>query len=245
MAFLLEEEKPQVDEDIEVKRMRRLEHLRAIRASNPISEDGSGWVTLSPKPSNLNDSNSDLSPPRKQTARDNTTTDELKHSREDNDLSPPRQQRMRHHTPWPEPDNPSSYMSPAHNRRARNDTPSPGRDRKPGKEDMDLSPPRQRGKLHHTPSPEPYKGPVRSSDLSPPRNRRVRNNTPSPPRQRRRHHYTPSPEPECSPRRDNDISPPRRPRRDSPYNGDLRASPVSDLSPPRKSRNDGEEYEYI
>lgn len=254
-----EEEKPQIDEDIEVKRMRRLEQLRAIRASNPISEDGSGWVTLSPKSSNLNNSNSDLSPPRKQTARNDTPSPEpeLKPSGEDNDLSPPRQRRMRHHTPSPEPDNPSSYLSLARNRRARNDTPSPEHDRKPGKEDLDLSPPRQQRKRHRTPSPESGKGPLRSLDLSPPRNRRVRKDTPSPerhtrpgkedvdlspPRQRRRHHHTPSPEPNMkpgrSPRHDDDISPPRRPRRDSPYQDDLRAAPGSDLSPQRKNRND-------
>ena len=38
--FYVDEEKPQVDEDIEVKRMRRLEQLRARRAYNAISEDG-------------------------------------------------------------------------------------------------------------------------------------------------------------------------------------------------------------
>ncbi|RYR32608.1 hypothetical protein Ahy_A10g047142 [Arachis hypogaea] len=45
-----DEEKPIVDEDIEVKRMKRLEQLRAI------SQDGSGWISLSDL--------QDISPPR-------------------------------------------------------------------------------------------------------------------------------------------------------------------------------------
>ncbi|XP_062120196.1 uncharacterized protein LOC133834562 [Humulus lupulus] len=175
-----EEEKPQIDEDIEVRRMRRLEHLRAIRASNPISEDGSGWVTLSPKHANLN---SDLSPPRKHTARNDTPSPELKPSEVDNDFSPPRQRRTCHHTPSPEPDNQNSDLSPPRNGRARNDTPSPERDRKPVKEIVDLSPPRQWRRRHHTQSPEPDKGHV-ALDLSPPR--KSRNDDLSPPRKNTR-----------------------------------------------------------
>ncbi|CAH8304019.1 unnamed protein product, partial [Eruca vesicaria subsp. sativa] len=37
------DERPVVDEDIEVKRMRRLEEIKARRAQNAIAEDGSGW----------------------------------------------------------------------------------------------------------------------------------------------------------------------------------------------------------
>ncbi|KAI4972623.1 hypothetical protein ZWY2020_003548 [Hordeum vulgare] len=40
------DEKPQVNEDIEVKRMRRMEAIRAARPYNSIANDGSGWVTL-------------------------------------------------------------------------------------------------------------------------------------------------------------------------------------------------------
>lgn len=47
LLILLDEEKPIVDEDIEVKRMKRLEQLKARRAYHDISEDGSGWVPLS------------------------------------------------------------------------------------------------------------------------------------------------------------------------------------------------------
>jgi hypothetical protein len=46
----LDEEEPQVhEEDIEVKRTRMLELIRAQRAYNAIAEDGSRWVTFSPK----------------------------------------------------------------------------------------------------------------------------------------------------------------------------------------------------
>jgi len=40
------DDRPLVDEDIEVKRMRRLEAIRAARPYNAIAEDGSGWVTV-------------------------------------------------------------------------------------------------------------------------------------------------------------------------------------------------------
>ncbi|KAK7827348.1 bud13 like protein [Quercus suber] len=87
-----DEEKPQVNEDIEVKRMRRLEQLRARRAYNAISEDGSGWVSLSPKCLNSNDPNSDMSPPRKQRIRNDTPSPEPEQDfgRDNIDLSPPR-----------------------------------------------------------------------------------------------------------------------------------------------------------
>ncbi|KAD4385075.1 hypothetical protein E3N88_25243 [Mikania micrantha] len=62
-----DEEKPQVDEDIEVKRMKRLEQLKAQRPFGVISEDGSGWVSVSDNAKKLtsDDMNSDMSPPRK------------------------------------------------------------------------------------------------------------------------------------------------------------------------------------
>jgi len=40
------DDRPLVDEEIEVKRMRRLEAIRAARPYNAIVEDGSGWVTV-------------------------------------------------------------------------------------------------------------------------------------------------------------------------------------------------------
>ncbi|KAK4420427.1 hypothetical protein Salat_1993000 [Sesamum alatum] len=66
-----DEEKPQVDEDIEVKRMRRLEQLGSGSPFGAISEDGSCCVsvlrndTLSPRPEQQSDdpADADLSPP--------------------------------------------------------------------------------------------------------------------------------------------------------------------------------------
>ncbi|KAF3431732.1 hypothetical protein FNV43_RR26467 [Rhamnella rubrinervis] len=221
-----DEATPQVDEDIEVKRMRRLEQLRARRPYNAISEDGSGWVTLSQEISNLNNSNSDMSPPRKHRARNDTPSPErdLKpsgSSRENTDMSPPRQRRRLHHTPSPETDmgpsdaiEPSSNLSPPCKHSARNDELSPGSKLK----NTDLSPPRQQARHYHTPSPGPDRKSVHPGldpDISPPS---------------RRHHATEVP----------DLSPPRRGHRSSPYQDDVHASPGSDLSPPRKSRRDVE-----
>ncbi|KAJ8755463.1 hypothetical protein K2173_019261 [Erythroxylum novogranatense] len=252
------DEKPLVDEDIEVKRMRRLELIRSKRAINAIAEDGSGWVSLS----EAVDLSSNMSPPRRRMSRNDTPSPEaegkdfkedsdkgrrntlpeadFKPSREeDTDLSTPRlRQRV------------NSNLSPPRMRRDRNDTPSPETELKHSKEDTDLSPPRQRQRVN--------------SDLSPPRRRRARNDTPSsepelkrlkedtdisPPRSRRKRRDTPSPGPE--------ISPPRRPqaqsldnfgrrkyempassdvyRRRGAHRGD---SPGYDISPPRKSRKE-------
>ncbi|XP_042974609.1 BUD13 homolog [Carya illinoinensis] len=111
------EEKPQVDEDIEVKQMKRLKQLKAMRPYNAISEDGSGWVSLSPKAANSNDPNPDMSPPGKPAILNDTPSPEhelkpadfgrgsadlspsgqqLKHQQNDTtsdfpDISPPRQ----------------------------------------------------------------------------------------------------------------------------------------------------------
>ncbi|KAK7389958.1 hypothetical protein VNO78_25255 [Psophocarpus tetragonolobus] len=208
-----DEEKPQIDEDIEVKRMKRLEHLRARRPYHAISEDGSGWVSLSTKPENPINAN--------------------------NDISPPRKQRVRYDTPSPEPElNPSTSKRKdadlsARHRLKRNDTPSPNH----GTSDLqDISPPR-RGR-HDSPSRDALHGSV-ASDLSPAR--KIRKNPTRPglldiSRRRSPQHLTP-------PRRGrhdyetsdlDDLSPPRRSRHDSPSEDVLHGSVASDLSPPRK-----------
>ncbi|KAG6571223.1 BUD13-like protein, partial [Cucurbita argyrosperma subsp. sororia] len=92
------DEEPQVDEDIEVTRMRRLEELKAKRPYNSISEDGSGWVSLSPNHANSSMVNGDLSPPRRTRARNDTPSpsNELKPSvsgEEGEDFSPPRRRQ--------------------------------------------------------------------------------------------------------------------------------------------------------
>uniref|UniRef100_A0A7N2N243 Uncharacterized protein n=1 Tax=Quercus lobata TaxID=97700 RepID=A0A7N2N243_QUELO len=230
--FYVDEEKPQVDEDIEVKRMRRLEQLRARRAYNAISEDGSGWVSLSPKFLNSNDPNFDMSPPRKQRIRNDTPSPEpeQKHSysaRDNIDLSPSQP-------------NLNNDMSPLRQWRVRNDSPSP----EPGvKLSSDLSSPRQRVPRSTS----------LNSDMSPPRRRHVfadndRRNPDISPLRRGRH---------GSPYQDDfhaplgsDLSPPRKSRkglgrpgspdlsppcRHSTETNALHASLLPDLSPPRKS----------
>jgi pre-mRNA-splicing factor CWC26 len=156
-----DEEKPQVDEDIEVKRMRRLEELRARRPYNAISDDGSGWISLSPNHAKSSDPNSDMSPPRKQRVRNDTPSPEpeLKPSdsgRDNTDLSPPRQQRKHHHTPSPD-------ISPP--RRGCRD--SPYQDDFRASLGSDLSPPRKSQK---------DVGRNGSPDLSPLRRRRIETN---------------------------------------------------------------------
>lgn len=258
-----DEEKPQVNEDIEVKRMRRLEQLRAKRGLNDISEDGSGWVTLSPKHSNMNNSNSDLSPPRKRTARNDTLSPEpgLKRSGsgEGSDLLPPRQRGRRHTTPSPEPD---MDFSLAPNRRVRYDTPSPEHGGKPRKEEMDLSPPRRGRARNDTRSPEHNRKPVKEGlDLLPPRRGRARNDTPSPspnrkpveenldmppPRRGRARNDTPSPERyRRTVKEDVDLSlsQQRRKRHHTPSpEPDVKSKRPSrvdnDISPPRRRHRD-------
>ncbi|CAN4116786.1 unnamed protein product [Withania somnifera] len=220
-----DEELPQVNEDIEVKHMKRLEQLRARRPFGSVSEDGSGWVSVS---STSNNVISDLSPPRKRLGRNDS--------------------------PSPEPQlNPSIpatyYLSPPRKPRARNDTPSPERGPKhPSTQEDDLSPPLKRSAKNetqrtriHTPSPEPQLKPSisKDADMSPPWKRRVRNDTPelemkslstrdsdsSPPCRRRAQNDTPESDMKSLSSRAVDISPPRR----QPKSG-----PSADLSPPRR-----------
>ncbi|OMO99082.1 Bud13 [Corchorus olitorius] len=162
------------------------------------------------------DLNSDISPPRRQRARNDTPSPEpgLRHSnsqREVEDLSPPRKLRS-----------PSSKsdLSPPRKSRTRHDTP-------PAREDYDLSPPRRKASpprksrtRHDTP-------PAReNADLSPPRRKA------SPPRKTRTRHDTPPA------REDADLSPPRRKaaQTGSLDNRVKAEREGTDLSPPRKRR---------
>uniref|UniRef100_A0A2P2JWX8 BUD13 homolog n=1 Tax=Rhizophora mucronata TaxID=61149 RepID=A0A2P2JWX8_RHIMU len=156
-----DEEKPIVDEDIEVKRMRRLELIKSKRAYNAIAEDGSGWVSLSPKRSRSVDLGSDMSPPRKRRTRNDSPSPELEgkvlgSGAEAADLSPPRRRR----TPSLEPDGMMAHFDgqdldlspPRRRQRTRNDTPEAEPESK-----ANLSPPRQQRRRHYTPSHEPDK----------------------------------------------------------------------------------------
>ncbi|ONH92908.1 hypothetical protein PRUPE_8G202500 [Prunus persica] len=154
-----DEDKPFVDEDIEIKRMRRLEALRAKRPFNAISEDGSGWVPVG-QSSPPKISSSDISPPRRHRINSEPGSVSPGDRAEDVDLSPPRQRRKRHHTPSPEPatnqDQLPTDLSPT--RKSRNvdsDLSPPRKSRKDV--DRDLSPPRKSRK---------------DVDLSPPRKKK-------------------------------------------------------------------------
>ncbi|KAK0595308.1 hypothetical protein LWI29_005459 [Acer saccharum] len=214
-----EEEKPQVDEDIEVKRMKRLEQLRLRRPYNAISEDGSGWISLDLVNADSNKQNSDMSPPRKPRARNDTPSPEPEaklpaSGRDDSDLSPPRQRRNRQDTPSPKFDSErvrssglNSDLSPPRKRRARNDSPSPEPEEKPKRVNADLSPPRQQRKRDMSSSQRarqsfPIEDGMHAGGL--------------------------------------DLSPPRKKRNDvgGPENDITRASLAPDLSPPRKNRKE-------
>ncbi|CAI0395854.1 unnamed protein product [Linum tenue] len=173
------DEKPQVDEDIEVKRLKRLEQVRARRPFNSIAEDGSGWVsfdkpsshrrndTPSPEPEPRRSRESeDMSPPRRQVNRDNASLD--------SDMSPPRKQRARSDV------EDEDFSPPRRPRaRARYDTPSPEPDEsRASRKNVDLSPPRRkRNDVVPSGSRDPTRatadGNSLNEDLSPPRKKKA------------------------------------------------------------------------
>ena len=231
-------EKPLVDEDIEVKRMKRLEQLRARRPYHAISEDGSGWVSLSSKPVNPINLNDDMSPPRKQRVRNDMPSPEpeLNPSTADRkaaDLSPSHQQLKRNDTPSPEHDSQPAHskglhsdLSPPRKHRVQGATISPAHEPRPLEskfEDTDLSPPRQSQRGHRKPDTDSAYDTNLSPDISPPR--------------RSRHLIFEDDEKMNYKTSDlQDLSPPRRRRHDSPDQDNLHESEASDLSPPRKSQ---------
>ncbi|CAN1323110.1 BUD13 homolog [Linum perenne] len=173
------DEEPQVDEDIEVKRLKRLEHLRAKQSINPIAEDGSGWVSLSPKRADPFGISSDMSPPRQNATRNDTPSPEPERSRENmhrhfsSDISPPRKQRSRD-------DSQDEDFSPPRKPRKqrRYDTPSPEHVPKDSRQGADLSPPRKRRKDFVTPRSgvptcSSANDNLLNDDLSPPRKKRA------------------------------------------------------------------------
>lgn len=201
MQILTEEEKPVVDEDIDVKRMRRLEQVRSQRPFGVISEDGSGWVSLSstPNPMISENQSSDISPPRKRRPRNDTPSPERVQQLDISasaDSSPPRQTK------------PSRFSG---GRTARHDSPSPENDAVSDKE-TDLSPPRRQQRDKYASSPEPvgrslHHKVATDSDISPPR--RVRRDSKS--IDNLDNYDTTGPPPSVS-----DLSPPRKKRKESP-----------------------------
>ncbi|KAL0374424.1 UNVERIFIED_CONTAM: hypothetical protein Sradi_3358100 [Sesamum radiatum] len=241
---LADEEKPQVDEDIEVKRMRRLEQLRSRRPFGAISEDGSGWVSVSDAPNNVKpeDQNSDISPPRKRRLRNDTPSPRPEQQCDvpaEADLSPPRQSRKHSRSPPPNETRTSPFRG---GRTARFDTPSPEPYMEASASDRvtDLSPPR-RQQRNKDESPEPNRmsshPKATDSDISPPR----------------RGHHDSRYQNDTRASLKADLSPPRKLKNDRSRsivsarksihelddNDTVDPGPsVSDLSPPRKRRKE-------
>ncbi len=247
--MLILDETPVVDEDIEVKRMRRLEQIKQIRAYDAIAEDGSGWVSVSSTFASSVSRNSDISPPRKKRTRKDTPSPEPRMNvtsagRENEDLSPPRKSRPRNDTPSPKPktnkpEREDVDLSPPRKHMARKDSRSPEYRVGTSMKEADLSPPR-RGAVKDMSAPAKSQG-GEDADLSPPRKRKVCDDTLSPqhrlepsrdnagmfpPKNHRARYVSLSPKE----RKNADLSPPhqRHRRHHTP-------SPDHDLSPPRRS----------
>lgn len=261
------DERPQVDEDIEVKRMRRLEAIRAARPYNAIADDGSGWVTVAapeepnggstprrrndtPSPERGGAGRKDLSPRWRRQRRD-TPSPEQGGVAGKKDLSLPRQRRRRRDTPSPECNDiaeQGDLSPPRKSRQQENPTPPRRRAHHDSEEPQDLSPP-QRRMRHDSEEPQVLSPPRRRAqhdseepkDLSPPR-RRTHNDTEepkdiSPPRRRTRHD---SEEPKGL------SSQQRRAQRNSKELHDLSprrrvarhdSDVLKDLSPPRREKH--------
>ncbi|XP_061992577.1 uncharacterized protein LOC133710511 [Rosa rugosa] len=198
-----EEEKPLVDEDIEVKRMKRLELLRARRPYDAISEDGSGWVKVPLKREGSEEA--DLSPPRKRfhsPSPEPGMTSRKSRRGGDEDLSPPRKSR-----------NNVEDLSPP--RKSRNNVEDLSPPRKRRNNVADLSPPRKSRNNGDGDLSPPRKSRNIVADLSIPRKRRNNGDADlSPPRKSRRGI-------------DEDLSPPRKKKQVSP--GPLKEKPKSGL----------------
>ncbi|KAH9616805.1 hypothetical protein KSS87_021755 [Heliosperma pusillum] len=232
------EGEPQVHEDVNVKFMKRMELLKAKGSYNQISEDGSGWVSVTEtaKCSDSVKAMSDSSPPRNKKARFDTPSPEAgkkpsDSSKGDSDLSPPRQGRRRNDSPSPTRSGGSgggdaADLSPPRQRRRANRSPSPQLNSKSKSlkdSIVDLSPPRKHGRRYDSPSPEPNNAldAGYNSDLSPPR-RQGRSQISHPTATARKMLVSNA----------DDLSPPRRAH---PFkSSDSRGS--EDLSPPRKGR---------
>lgn len=103
----VDKEKPLLDEDIEVKHMKRLEQVRARHPYHAISEDQSGWVLFSSNSENPISSINDMYPPHKRKGVDLSPHQQLKKidtpspnygTSDLQDISPPRR-RGRHDSP--------------------------------------------------------------------------------------------------------------------------------------------------
>lgn len=226
--------------------MKRLEEIRSRRPYLAISDDGSGWVSVSdaPKPSDSENGVSDMSPPRKRRARFDTPSPERESKPSSTEIREPNPNSEKTLTPDRNP------SPPRREPRSRVES-SDYRGKNSGRHDSpDLSPPRRsssdfgRRNLERPDSP----------DLSPPR----RNRPSTVPLDLERKNSERVESPDLSPprrshpsaaasdfRRKNlerndspDLSPPRLGRKRSPEFNASHATSGGDLSPPRKNRKD-------
>eukprot|EP01018_Ginkgo_biloba_P010069 Gb_35391 [translate_table: standard] len=248
------DEKPQITEDIEVKRMRRLEEVRMRRPYLTVAGDGSGWVTISDTKNN--GSHSSCLSPSRQNQQDLSHDRKAGHDLPDESLSPPRRDcsdaHQRDSLPAKQCNSDSSDEFRLANNRScslspdsdyHNSLQSPVRENRSGS--PNALPPR---KVRHD-SPDlspPRKTQSGSPDLSPPRKSQkdksaYRRDQKEFPFSHDSRYLSPA---KVSENKDRDFSLPRKVRHDSP---DLspprkpqRGSP--DLSPPRKSQKDKSGY---
>ncbi|KAF9595321.1 hypothetical protein IFM89_038473 [Coptis chinensis] len=250
-----DEEKPQVNEDIEVRRMKRMEMIRSRRPYHAISEDGSGWIAVSnsvnhhgnqspvqelqgKKRLNSISPDNDLSPMRRSHSQTNERSDSP-------DLSPPRRNRI------------SSQPSSG----SMDEDISPPRRNRANVESVDISPPRRNRPISQKIDSLP-------GDISPPRRNRPTSHKSdasaediSPPRRNRSHpEIIDASKEDVSPRRNfqhsqksnvsgKDLSPPRKSKvleisksfDLSPPRKNQRVTPLADLSPPRRSKSNSKE----
>lgn len=206
------DEKPQVTEDVEVKRMKRMEHLKMHKPYLAVSDDGSGWVTVSEtKKAGIN--SNDLSPKRQ-------SSEYVPHDRHVQCTSPDQSLSRRRRD--------QSNIHPTDSLLAHTNF-----------EFGNLSPKSNYHEAHHSllreheggvlnPWP-PRKVRHDSPDLSPPRNARTTSPDLSPPRKCQKDTFLDSPD--LSPQRKpwtkyQDLSPPRKPQNISPNKRDTNESPL-------------------
>ncbi|XP_068668057.1 uncharacterized protein [Aristolochia californica] len=192
-----DEAKPQIDEDIEVKRMKRLEEISLKRPYLVVSDDGSGWVSISDTSKHQSSSNEVLNLPSPKKGHSHSQLSESNLSNEIPDLSPPRCRQRRADTPSPvhdieqvksvrpdlefspeerQMDHLNSDLSPPRRRQRRADTPPEHESRHSmsNVHDRCLSPSRQHSQANAADLSPPRRGAhvFSSEDLSPPRKSR-------------------------------------------------------------------------
>ncbi|CAM6046015.1 unnamed protein product [Sphagnum compactum] len=183
---------PQVIEDVEVKRMHKMEMLKQHRPYMSVANDGSGWVSQSEQdlsPPRRNVQNQDLSPLRRSSVWSPDLSPPRRRKAQDQDLSPPRRSNVR-----------SPDFSPPRRKKAQDLSPPPARNMS----GQDLSPPRRKAQSHEDLSP--LRRHVHSGDFANPK-KRARSPDLSPPRRTQSHDLSP---PRSKAQNQDSSSPPQR-----------------------------------